>query len=244
VAKYPLGNGFDLWRHRVVRERQMTFEEAARALQDSADRNAQAQAGGVLLDWADRDRPGVLRVLTEAIQHTDWRARSNAVLLFGDLGEGYDLLVNRLQQDPVAHVRALCAGMLSLSDYRPAIQAFIAALQDEDPKVVYAACRLLGRAGSDEAVGPLHQELEHWSWYVRFCDCEALYRLGAVGQQVVAILEALDGDPEATTHNERVSRFRRNRPAARGSTTVELLDLVRQALKEDEDDDDPRSNGR
>jgi HEAT repeat protein len=208
----------------------MTIEEAARALQDGTDRSAQLQAAGALREWAEHDKSSVLAVLTEAIQHPDFKVRAQAVLLFGHLGEGYDLLVAHLEQDPSAHVRTLCVGMLSCSDYPPAVQAFIAALQDEDHKVVFAACMLLGRAGAGEAVAPLRQVLEHSSWNVRFNACEALYRLEAVDQQVVTILEALDREPQARSHDKWVLKFRKAYPAARDLTTNEFLALARQRL--------------
>jgi hypothetical protein len=50
---------------------------------------------------------------------------------------------------------------------------------------------VLGNVGDSRAVEPLQRLLDHSTWFVRYCACEALITLHAVNVRVVAELESL-----------------------------------------------------
>lgn len=185
-------------------------------------------------------RKGDLSALVSAMAEPNVLVRSGAAMVLGQLRKGHDVLIDHLTSDPSSHVRRTCALALGLDAYPPAVAAFIAALHDDDEGIVKVTCSYLGTSGDERAIQPLRGLTEHGSWEVRFKACRALYRLGAIDDALIGVMEAVDRDPKAVPHNDWVLQFRESErelgydPQQWSITTSELLQAARAAQREHE----------
>jgi len=197
-----------------------------------------------LLGSGSEGEKGYARVVTalvKALDDPDDEFRSSVVFYLGQLGARYDLLLAHLNSDPSAAVRYWCLRRI-WPDNPLAPEAYRAALEDGDERVLVEACIKLGLmrrnipdALRDEVVPSLQRLLEYWPWRVRFQACDTLYKIGAVEEPVVAVLEELQRQPEAIEYNDRRRFYRRQSRHKREYppwlfTTEELLQAAREAL--------------
>ena len=200
----------------------------------SPDRDLRLRATVFLRDEPD-DR--IVAALVNAMDDQDARIRDGVAYVSGARGEGYDVLVAHLRNDPSASVRYRCVRALSSDCCSLPIEAFIEALGDAEVNVVTTACIALARSGDRRANAPLRQLLRHRFWEVHLYACWAhIRRLKAVDAEVVATLEVLNRQPEAGPYNDdsRHSRELEREvglpPNPEDFTTDELLQAAKEAL--------------
>lgn len=183
----------------------------------------------------------VVTALVRALDDPDDGLRGTVAMLLGQIGARGDLLLAHLQNDPSPTVRYWCLRNFWPGDTR-ALEAYAAALEDSDDRVLIEACIKVGLMRrqictpfKDEVVPALRRLLEHPTWRVRFQACEAFYKIGAVEERIVTTLEELRGQPAAVEYDDgrhwsrRQSRDKREHPPWL-FTTDELLHAAREAL--------------
>lgn len=182
-------------------------------------------------------RPDIAAALVNALgdQDVGVRARAALSLAWVKSEAAEQALISHLQHDPSVTVRWVCASSLDNRWYRASLEVFTAALNDPDDYVIAYACIALGHMGDTRAVEPLRGLLSHASWRARYGASEALIKLNAVDEQVVAALEVLVEEPEGIKHDAWVKRsnevdgeMEMNTPPS--LTPREVLEKVRQML--------------
>jgi HEAT repeat protein len=203
--------------------------------------NDSTRRGAALAYLSSRRDARVVTALVRALGDPDDRYRGSAALLLGQIGARADLLLEHLKKDPSPTVRYRCLRNFWPDNAR-APEAYRAALEDSDDDVLTEACIKVGlmrRQIPDtlkkDIISALQVLLGHTSWNVRRQACEALYKIGAVDQRVVATLEQVHGQPEAGEYNDlrhfsrKLSRHKREYPPWL-FTTGELLQAARDSL--------------
>jgi hypothetical protein len=88
-------------------------------------------------------------------------------------------------------------------------EAYRRALGDPFDKVAQVACFALTSRGGVQNAEALIRALGHVSWRVRLEACKALIILGKAGQRVVATLQAMSREPEASVYDTECDEFER-----------------------------------
>jgi HEAT repeat protein len=183
-------------------------------------------------------RPDIAGALLSALNDSNAGVRAKAALSLAWVKPetGEHALISHLQNDPAGIVRWVCVSSLDNRWYRASLEVFTGALNDPDDYVISYACITLGRMGDTRAVEPLHRLFSHATWRARYGACEALVRLNAVDNQVVAALEVLVEEPEGIEHEAWIKRSNKvdadmemNIPPS--LTPREVLEKARQMLE-------------
>lgn len=112
-----------------------------------------------------------------------------------------------MADDASHHVRTVCAFTLLSNKSDDVINAFVAALNDADDKIVLAAIAALSKNDENAAsrIGPM---LDHPSWQVRYRACMALLALKQVTPRVLLTARGLQSDPFSSEHDNSVNTER------------------------------------
>ena len=153
-----------------------SVEEAWRGLQSAEDAEIRADAIRYLGD--QRYAPSVAR-LTELVRESDPGTRYLAAKALGQIGDEAEAAVPALLaalRDNDMFLRAGITGALIKIGY-PSVPGLTSALFDQNNAVRRAACKALGRIGSERAVPALIYSLNDGNAGVRKFAREALERI-------------------------------------------------------------------
>ena len=160
----------------------------------------------------ENDAAALTSVLLTALESAETKMRARAAQALGVLPikespAVADAIMNHLKTDADSKVRLCCAIKLMRNETPQVDAAFLHAAHDENDKVAQVACGQLGFRGGKDAANALFETLSSPSWRVRLAACKALILLEAADQRVIATLEAMSQEPEATVHDEEVDYF-------------------------------------
>ena len=158
------------------------IDEAWRALQQTGDANARADAVRFL---GERRYAPAVPALIELVQEADPGTRYLAARALGQIGDEAEAAVPALLdalRDDDMFLRAGIAGALIKIGY-PAVPGLTAALFDDSNAVKRAACKALGKIGSQRAVPALTNALRDKNPGVRKFAKEALQRIDNASPQ-------------------------------------------------------------
>ncbi|MCY3780129.1 MAG: HEAT repeat domain-containing protein [Chloroflexi bacterium] len=153
-----------------------TVEEAFVALRQSADAELRAAA---IVHLGQRQYAPSVPHLTELVRNADPGTRYLAAIALGQIGDEAEaavpVLLEALRADDM-FLRAGVTGAL-ITIGTPAVPGLTGALFDESNAVKRAACKALGKIGSERSVGALIFSLHDRNAGVRKLAREALERI-------------------------------------------------------------------
>ena len=153
-----------------------TVEEAWQVLQNGDDADVRAEA--IVFLGEERYAPSVPQ-LTELVRHADPGTRFLASKALGQIGDEAESAVPTLLdalRDNDMYLRAGITGALIKIGY-PSVPGLTQALFDQSNAVRRAACKALGKIGSERAVSALIYSLNDGNAGVRKFAREALERI-------------------------------------------------------------------
>jgi hypothetical protein len=151
------------------------FDPAAGASEARAEAPGRAAEGLPSDSRQHREYPLEEPTVAIEIHEEQWRLleshypadREIAVATLPPYGEGLDLLIETLADDPSPEVRAAAAGKLIGTGTHAATSALLQALQDSDPIVVVSAIEVLQMMGDPSVLPEIEPLLMHQSNDVR-----------------------------------------------------------------------------
>jgi N-acetylglutamate synthase-like GNAT family acetyltransferase len=184
----------------------------------------------------------VLDALMSLLHHPEEQIRrkvGSALNLFSKLNEEpvnvaqkADELAHYLEHGDDPRLRLRCALLLGPVHLPGVDSAFLQALADPCDMVVQWSCHEAAQRCGTEGIAKVMGLLNHSSWRVRLTACIALIQQKTADQRVVATLEALMREPEATEHDafeDEFKELRKNLGLACGGDESELEGLGKMA---------------
>ena len=142
--------------------------------------------------------------------HGDYEFANSFIGIVEKSPQVRDKILSHLANNKDSKVRGQCA-MAFMADTATSpkvLDAFLRALKDPSEQVVSVVCTQLGLWGGEETIKALFGTLSHPSWMVRLSVCQALMQLQVADTRVVAALERMAHEPEATVYNAVMDKFK------------------------------------